>query len=267
MYIDSHCHLDFACFDENRPQILQACTALGVNQIIIPSTQRAAWPKVSRLCQQFADLYPAYGIHPYFLADQTLTDIDYLGMFCETHNAIAVGEIGLDNWPGSVPLESQVSYFEAQLQVAKALSLPVILHARKSYDLVLTILRRKRFVDGGVVHAFNGSWVQAQRFIALGFVLGIGGTITYPRARKAIGILQKLTDDDFVLETDAPDMPISGFQGQPNSPLRIPDIALCVAQIRGQSMSDIARHTSANVGRIFPHINKESVNKTNTHEE
>lgn len=181
-----------------------------------------------------------------------MEQIDFLGNQCESERVVAVGEIGLDLWPGSVDMAIQVAFFSRQLSVAKTLDLPVILHARKSYDLIFKCIREAGFKRGGIVHAFNGSFEQAQRFLDMGFALGIGGTITYPRAKKAHRVLRSLESSAFVLETDSPDMPLHGFQGQVNTPLSVIRVAQHAATIREESIEQITAQTYANLLRIFP---------------
>ncbi|MGR0277927.1 TatD family hydrolase [Marinomonas dokdonensis] len=258
MYIDSHCHLDFSVFDSQRQVLMQQCQDQHITGFLVPATTHASWKPLAQLAQEFPQWRTAYGLHPYFLAAAKKSEVAQLGEWCEKHESLAVGEIGLDNWPGSVDMAVQIDFFKAQLNVAKAIKRPVILHARKSYDLVLKSLRETAFEHGGIVHAFNGSLVQAKRFIDFGFVLGMGGTITYPRAQKAIRVLASLKDNDFVLETDSPDMPLHGFQGQNNTPLAIPLIAEQVAQVRGQTKESVAHYTYNNLLRVFPQWHKDS---------
>ncbi|MBJ7538329.1 TatD family hydrolase [Marinomonas transparens] len=252
MFIDSHCHFDFELFDDQRDSLMSRCLAAGVAGFLVPATTRNRWQKLQNLTSEYSHWRAAYGLHPYFLSGSYLSDIELLGDQCEKAHAIGVGEIGLDNWPGAVDMELQMAFFTRQLYVAKALELPVILHARKSYDLVLKCLRETGFFHGGTVHAFNGSLEQAQRFLDFGFVLGIGGTITYPRAKKAHRVLKALGDADFVLETDSPDMPLHAYQGQVNTPLSILIIAQHIATIREDNIEKIRALTYANLLRIFP---------------
>lgn len=252
MLIDSHCHFDFDVFDDQRDELMSRCLKEGVLGFLIPATTYSSWSKLQTLVARYPQWRAAYGLHPYFLRESLLAEIDLLGDQCEKAHAIAVGEIGLDDWPGSVDMDVQINYFSRQLVVAKSLDLPVILHARKSYDLVLRCLRETGFKCGGIVHAFNGSLEQAKRFIDFGFVLGVGGTITYPRAKKAHRVLSALDSSAFVLETDSPDMPLNGFQGQINTPLSIPIVAEHVAQIRGETVEQITAQTYDNLHRIFP---------------
>lgn len=259
MYIDSHCHLDFSVFDDSRDALIDACVEAGVTGFLVPSTTKQSWSRVAELASRYPQWRVAYGLHPYFLQTACVDEIDDLAEQCESHGALAIGEIGLDCWPGAVEMEHQRIFFSRQLIIARDLGLPVIVHARKSYDLVIKTVRETRFTYGGVVHAFNGSIEQAKRLQALGFLLGIGGTVTYPRAKKAQAVLAQLDDAAFVLETDSPDMPLCGFQGAVNTPLSIPLIAQCVATIRNSSVDDIARQTNNNLLSTFPKWYKDTL--------
>jgi TatD DNase family protein len=259
MYIDSHCHFDFDVFDDQRDALMSRCLASGVGGFLVPATTQSSWSKLASLITYYPEWRAAYGLHPYFLGGAELAQVDLLGEQCDTDRVVAVGEIGLDCWPGAIDMAIQVDFFSRQLSVAKSLQLPVIVHSRKSYDLVLKCMKGVKFQNGGVVHAFNGSFEQAKRFLDLGFVLGIGGTITYPRAKKAHRVLAALDSQAFVLETDSPDMPLNGFQGQINTPLAIPIIAQCVAAIRAENVEQIAMQTCDNLLRVFPKWNEGSL--------
>lgn len=235
---------------------MSRCHQAGLLGFLVPGTQYASWTSLDALARRYASWRVAYGLHPYFLGSATLEHVECLGDQCEGYGVLAVGEIGLDCWPGALDIKVQMDFFRRQLHVAKSLSLPVIVHARKSYDLVLKCLREVGFKAGGVIHAFNGSLVQAKRFLALGFVLGVGGTITYPRAQKAQRVLSALDSTAFVLETDSPDMPLNGFQGQLNTPLSIPLVAQSVAKVRGECVEQVAAQAYDNLLRVFPKWNE-----------
>lgn len=250
-FIDSHCHLDFPVFAGRLDSVLQQAKAVGVTDFLLPSTTYGSWQKIYELGTQYPQIRVAYGLHPYFLASQTHSSLLELEGFAAEHNAVAIGEAGLDFWPDQIDRKIQISFLEQQLQIAKNLQLPIILHARKSYDELYALVKKYR-LSGGVVHAFSGSLVQAQRFIDLGFVVGLGGIITYERAQKTRKLAMSLTNNDFVLETDSPDMPLSGYQGQANMPAQVVKVAETLAQLRGQSLAEIAAHSHNNVLRIFP---------------
>ena len=253
MFIDSHCHLDFVDFNSDLDDVIVRAYAEKIQSFIVPSTTYVSWDKVRQLALERSSVRAAYGIHPYFLAQEKYASLDELEAFSELNKALAIGEIGLDYWPGSVNYEIQKRFLIRQLDIAQNLKLPVILHARKSYDELAGIL--KKFSVQGIVHAFTGSEVQAKRFIEQGFLLGIGGSVTYPRSQKVRRMLKNLADKDFVLETDSPDMPLSGFQGQRNEPAHLAKVAAIVAEIREQDISKIADYTSVNIVKLFNNWN------------
>jgi len=248
-YIDSHCHLDFARLGK-LGQIISDAKAVGVNVFIVPSVDQHNWSKVLTLSKCYREIHPALGIHPYFLqADNHLEQLIELAT-TERNQIVAIGEIGLD---GSIetPLHQQLEVLVPQLKLASDLELPVICHAHKAYDPLLKQLRRIKLTRGGVVHGFSGSAVQANEFIKLGFKLGIGGVITYPRANKIRTLVSQLDLANMVLETDAPDMPLHGQQGQVNTPANIPVIAQTVSELTGADLTTVAASTTANCHQMF----------------
>jgi len=246
--IDSHCHLDFARLG-NVEEVLAQANHADVKQFVVPSVDKNNWRQVLKLSKQHYQIHAALGIHPYFLcADNQITRLEQLARN-QHRSIVAIGELGLD---GSIdaPLEQQLSVLLPQLKLASELDLPVICHAHKAYDPLLKQLRRYS-LKGGVVHGFSGSLVQAQEFIKLGFKLGVGGVITYPRAKKTRGVIADVGLEHIVLETDAPDMPIYGCQGQVNTPANLTAIAQALAQLTEQSVADVARITSCNSRELF----------------
>ncbi|WP_416307780.1 TatD family hydrolase [Neptunicella sp. SCSIO 80796] len=254
--IDSHCHLDFATFDQDRDAILQRCAEAGLTDIVIPGTQQQLWTKQIALCQRQQQNSPALkfalGLHPYFLDSFQTEHLGQLKLLLEQHlsTAVAVGEMGIDQ-AIDIPLELQISVFEQQLEIASQLSLPVIVHHRRSHHLIQQSVKRCQFKQGGVIHAFSGSLQQAEAYIESGFKLGIGGVITYPRAAKTRKTVSKLPLDSILLETDAPDMPISGRQGQRNSPEFLPEILDSLVELRSESRAEIERITDQNCQQLF----------------
>ena len=248
-YIDSHCHLDFARMGEVQLQI-SAAKAVGVDGIIVPSISCDNRQAVLALGLAHQHVYPALGIHPYFL--QANNQLERLVSLATSNRQqiIAIGEIGLD---GAIdtPLHAQLEVLVPQLKLASELELPVICHAHKAYDPLLKQLRRFKLKRGGVVHGFSGSAVQANEFIKLGFKLGIGGVITYPRASKIRGLVSQLDLVNLVLETDAPDMPLHGMQGQVNRPVNIALIAQTLSELTGTDLATIAATTTTNCREMF----------------
>lgn len=166
-------------------------------------------------------------------------------------NCVAVGECGLDFAIADANWERQVELLEAQLKLANDYGLPVILHCRKAFPELLGILKRNPPVAGGVYHGFSGSLSQAEQLIDLGIKIGVGGTITYSRANKTRNTIAALPLAALMLETDAPDMPVAGFQGQPNRPDRLCNIMRSLVDIREESEAEIEEATSLTAAELF----------------
>lgn len=244
--IDSHCHLDAAEFDEDRDAVHARALAAGVSGIVIPAVERANFGAVAALCRDYAGCHPAYGIHPMYVARAEEEDLQALRDTLQRQQAVAVGEIGLDNFIADPDVEKQTHFFVEQLKIARDFDLPVIMHVRKSVDQILRELRKYK-VSGGIAHAFNGSRQQADEFIRLGFKLGFGGAMTWQRALKIRELAATLPLDSIVLETDSPDIPPEwvGNQGR-NEPAELPRIAAVLAGLRGMSVAELSERTIVN---------------------
>ncbi len=248
--IDSHCHLDTPEFDSDREAALERARAAGVVAQIVPAIDAAGWPALRELCRLHGDLHPAYGLHPLFLARHHPDHLDALRAWLQQERAVAVGECGLDFWVEGLDRDTQMRFFEAQLELAREFDLPVILHARKALDDVTAALRR---IGGlrGVVHSFSGSREQAEALWKLGFHLGIGGPVTYPRANRLRGIVAEMPIEWLLLETDSPDQPLHSMQGRRNEPARLADVLATVAELRGESCESVATLTRQNTATLF----------------
>ncbi len=180
----------------------------------MPATEAAHFSRVLALAARFPSLYAALGLHPIVIERHADDDPDKLQQaLAQQQNVVAVGEIGLDLYRDDPQFAVQERLLDAQLQLAKRYDLPVILHSRRTHDKLAMHLKRRDLPRTGVVHGFAGSLQQAERFVRLGYKIGVGGTITYPRASKTRDVMARLPLDALLLETDAPDMPLKGFQG------------------------------------------------------
>jgi TatD DNase family protein len=248
--IDSHCHLDFVTFDHDRDAVLTQCLNKGVNTIFVPAISANYWPRLLAVCAQSTQLHPALGMHPIFMNDHKPAHLEQLSTLLTQHDVIAVGEIGLDFYIPNHDKQAQIALFNQQLIIANEASLPVLLHVRKAHDQVIVCLKKNR-VKGGIVHAFNGSIQQAEQYQKLGFLMGVGGAITHPNATKLRSLMTKLPLSSLVLETDAPDMPLFNSNNTRNTPENIPPILAMLAQLRSESIEEIAAATTANCQRVF----------------
>lgn len=271
MWIDTHCHLDAAEFDADRDAVREAARQAGVARCVIPAVHAAHWPQVAQLALRHGDAY-ALGIHPLWVPQAQEADLLALDRTLSERRSdprlVAVGEIGLDFFVPELCTPAmralQWFFYTAQLKLAQKHGLPVILHVRRSADLLLKGLRQCP-VTSGIAHAFNGSSQQAQDFVDRGFALGFGGTLTYERALQLRRLACELPLSALVLETDAPDIPPQWLyqtaeqreqgaaQGR-NSPAELPRIAQVLADLRSVSLADLAAASNANACRVLPKL-------------
>jgi TatD DNase family protein len=250
MLVDSHSHLDAAEFDADRGAVIDRARAAGVLAQVVPAVAADAWPALKSLCESAPGLFPGDGMHPTFLHRHDERDLDALHDWIARERPCCVGECGLDYYVEGLDLDFQRRLFAGQLQLAKAFDLPVVVHALRAIDDVTAMLRR---VGGlrGVVHSFGGSPEQAAQLWKLGFHLGIGGPVTYERAKRLRGIVASMPLEFLLLETDAPDQPLAADRGQRNEPARLVDVASTVAALRGVEPAVIAEATTRNARDLF----------------
>ena len=263
-WIDSHCHLDANEFAADRDAVRAAARAAGVATCVIPAVEVSNFDTVRLLAHQHGDVY-ALGIHPMYTPQAAEADLLTLDAQLQQHRndprLVAVGEIGLDGFVPGLDMARQQMFYKAQLKLAQQHDLPVILHVRRSADLLLQGLRQTP-VKGGIAHAFNGSLQQAQLFIDLGFKLGFGGALTYERALQLRRLAIELPLDALVLETDSPEIPPhwlyvtaeqreAGVPQGRNTPSQVPRIAHVLAELRGVSVEEVREVTTKNVKRLL----------------
>lgn len=255
-WCDTHCHLDAAEFRDDFESMIERSLQAGVGQWIIPAVSVSAFEHILQLCERYDGACFALGIHPLYVQSAKSSHIDVLEQWLIRHRSdkrlIAVGEIGLDRYPGHPPMEIQQSFFEAQLRLARRHDLPVIVHARRAADQVFAGLRRFQ-IRRGIIHAFNGSLQQAHALIQQGMLLGFGGSLTYEGSRRIRRIAQTLPLSAMLLETDAPDIRPSWFEGRldrPNEPAELARIASCLAVLRGVSETELSTAFAENLGRL-----------------
>jgi len=248
--IDSHCHLDAPAFELDRDAVMARAQAAGVVAQIVPAVTAAGWDKQRSVCDRETGVFPAYGLHPMFVGEHRPEHLRQLREWIERERPVAIGECGLDYFVPGLDAEAQQYYFDAQLKLAREFDLPVIVHARRAVDAVIASIRR---IGGlrGVVHSFAGSPEQARRLWQSGFLIGLGGALTWPRAQRLKRVAASVLLESLLLETDAPDQPDSQIPGQRNEPARLPVILAAVAEARGQPQAQIADASSANAVRLF----------------
>lgn len=251
--IDSHCHLDFPEFVHDREQVWQTALSKGLSGLLIPGTEARHFVRVQQASRERDNCWYGLGLHPWFLSDNVEPDVQLLQNTlqrdCADIRLVALGEIGLDFAIKTEPA-IQLRVFEKQLELAQQFHLPVIVHHRKSHNDLIRIL--KRYPDlQGVIHAFSGSEFEAETYAQMGFKLGVGGTITYQRAQKTKQAIKAVGLSHLLLETDAPAMPLHGYQGQRNTPELLPLVAETLTGLVQESVSEVEKQTTENFKQLF----------------
>ena len=252
-FVDTHCHFDFPPFTGDEVPSIDRAARAGVDAIIVPAIEAAYFERVLDLARRHDALYAALGLHPIVIEHHLDEHLDRLDAVLQTaeNKLVAIGEIGLDLYRENPQFERQQTILDAQLRLAKRHDLPVILHSRRTHDKLAMHLKRIDLPRRGVVHGFSGSLQQAQRFIELGYKIGVGGTITYPRASKTRDVMARLPLSALLLETDAPDMPLNGFQGQPNRPEQAARVFTTLCELRPEPAAVIADALLENTRTLF----------------
>lgn len=249
--IDTHCHLDFTAFDQDRAAVLDACQDNGVQAVVVPAVSADSWLRTIELCQTNKALHLALGLHPMFIDQhqpQHLTQLDELVL---KHTPIAIGEIGLDYYLKHLDQEKQRLFFAKQLIIAKQQQLPAIVHVRKAHDDCVSLLGEIKLERGGIIHNFNGSIQHAFKYIDLGFKLGFGGMLTFERSRVIRKLAAQIPIEAIVLETDAPDLTVEAHRGERNSPEYLPHVLNALASIKQLSKQQTAQITSDNAKSVL----------------
>jgi TatD DNase family protein len=243
--IDTHCHLDAGEFDRDRDAAFARARAAGVATQVVPAVTRANFADVAATCERYPGCLPAWGLHPIYIPVHRDDHLAALRAQIAAWRPVAVGEIGLDLFVPELDFATQEKFYLEQLKIARDYDLPVLLHCRRANDQILKHLRRIP-VRGGIAHAFNGSDQQAEAFIKLGFKLGFGGAFTWERASNLRRLARELPLEAIVLETDSPDIPPQWVGKGRNEPAELARIAGALAELRGLSLEEVAKATTAN---------------------
>lgn len=261
-FFDTHTHLDYLSENLNLSisTLVENAQKYQVEKILVVSVFAKNFEKVTACANEKPEnIVYGLGLHPLYIQEHQLADLDLLEnrLSQKAPLCTAIGEIGLEKAVSEVATpelwKKQCEFLEAQLALAKKFHLPVNLHSRKSHDQLFVFLKKAQLSQTGVIHGFAGSYEQAKRFVDLGYKIGVGGTITYQRANKTREAVRKLPLESLLLETDSPDMPVFGFQGQPNRPERLIMSFNSLCELRNEQPKIIAETIWQNSERLFSH--------------
>ena len=254
MLIDSHCHLNFSAFDQDRPEVLQRAEEAGVVAIVNPATNLQDSRQIVAMADEIPSLYAAVGFHPNDAGDFNEESLTHLRELADHPKVVAIGEIGLDYYWDEAPRPVQQRVFEQQLVLAREIGKPVIIHQRESAADTMAILRQWAAGQDHpslVLHSFSGDMAMAEEAIELGFSIGITGPVTFKNARDLPEIVAAVLPDRLLVETDAPFLSPHPFRGKRNEPARVKLVAERVAELQAMPLAEMSCQLTQNTISLF----------------
>lgn len=249
---DTHAHLHFPGFDEDRDAVLARARAAGVRRMVTIGTDGETSRAALALAERHPDVWATAGVHPHDAAESDEAAQGEVERIAAERRVVAIGEIGLDFFRNLSPPETQERVLRRFLALARRLRKPVVLHCRDAHAEILALLGEERVADvGGIMHCFSGDVAIARRCLDLGLLISLAGPVTYPNARALPDVARFVPGDRLVVETDCPFLPPQGYRGKRNEPAYLTITAARVAELRGEPLDDLAARTTANARRLF----------------
>lgn len=252
MIFESHAHYDDEVFDEDRVELLTSLSGQGIGTVVNIGASLAGCRATVALTQEYPFIFGAIGVHPSEVAELNEENFELLREWCMLDKIVAVGETGLDyHWPEPDPA-LQKEWFEQQLELARQVELPVIIHSREAAKDTLEIMQAHRAGEiGGVVHCFSYTKEMAREYLNMDFYFGIGGVITFKNAKKLKEAVEYMPMEKILLETDSPYLAPEPNRGKRNTSLNLPCVAEAIAELKGISYEEVVEITEANARRLF----------------
>lgn len=252
LIFDTHSHYDDAAFDEDREALLQGMSEKGIGWLVNVGADIATSKTALALAEQYDFIYAALGVHPSEVEGLTEADIDWIRENSHHKKVVAIGEFGLDyHWPEPSP-EHQRRWFLRQIELAKEVKLPIIIHSRDAAAETMEILRDTRAYEcGGVIHCYSYSPEQAKEYVDMGFYIGVGGVVTFKNAKKLKETVEKIPMEHIVLETDCPYMAPEPYRGTRNDSSRLVYVAEKIAELKGITPEKVIQVATNNASKLY----------------
>ena len=254
--VDSHCHLDFPDFDEDRDALLERARARGVERFLTISTRVRQFDRIERLLTAYEDVYASVGTHPHNAAEEADVTVDELVALAENPKVVAIGEAGLDYHYDRSPRDAQAQGFRRHIEAARITGLPLVIHAREADEDVASILEEE-FARGpfqAILHCFSSGAELARRGLALGAMVSFSGIVTFKSANALREVAREVPLERLLLETDAPYLAPQPHRGARNEPAFVADTAAILAEAIGVAPETLAEATTANFYRVFAKV-------------
>lgn len=251
MIFESHAHYDAHQFDEDREELLHSMQENGVGTIINVCADWDSVTEVVEMAKSYPFMYAAVGLHPDEVGDLDEERFEFLKSQCQKEKVVAVGEIGLDYYWDNESHDVQKKWFVRQLELARELDLPVIIHSRDAAEDTLKVMKEHAQGLRGVIHCFSYSKELAEEYVKMGFHIGIGGVVTFKNGKKLKEVAEAIPLERILLETDCPYLAPEPYRGKRNSSLYIPHIAQAIADIKGITYDEVVAQTEQNAKTLF----------------
>ena len=256
MIVDSHCHLDFPGLAEDEAGVIGRARAAGVGHMVHIAARRAGWPVGVALADRHPEVFCAVGIHPHEAGKEGLDEPAPLLDLAAHPRVVAIGESGLDYFYDLSPRDRQAASFRTHVAAARATGLPLIVHTRDADDDTMDLLETEMGQGAftGVIHCYSSSRRLAERAVAIGLYLGIGGILTFKKSEDLRATVAAMPLDRLLLETDAPYLAPVPMRGRTNEPAYTAHVAKALAELRGVPLAEIEAETTANFHRLFAKV-------------
>ena len=252
MIFDTHAHYDDEAFDSDRDELIRSLPEAGIGRVVNIASSPESIDECLALAHKYDHVYCALGIHPEHCADMTEELLEEIRLKLSDEKAVAVGEIGLDHYWPEPDREIQKHWFARQLQLAREVDLPVVVHSREAAADTMRIMKENHAEQtGGVVHCFSYSVEMAREFVKMGFYIGIGGVLTFKNARKLVEVAREIPLERLILETDCPYLAPVPYRGKRNSSLYLPHVVGKLAEIKGISEEEVIQVTEQNAVTMY----------------
>lgn len=253
---DTHCHLMDDQFSDDLDAVLVKARDAGVSHIVIPAVDVVSAHRAIAIAEAYEGVYAAVGIHPESAKDVPDGDFDVIERLATHPKVVAIGEIGLDYYWDAAPRPVQQDVMQRQIEIAKRVQLPVIIHNRESTEDVLKVLKASGAAEvGGIMHCFNASLDVAKACMEMAFYISFGGPVTFKKTDDIRQVAAQIPSERLLVETDSPYLSPHPFRGKRNEPMRVRVIAQKVAEVRGETLETIAAQTMENALRLFAKVN------------
>ena len=252
VFIDTHAHLDHKRFEYDVDQVIDRAGLAKIQSIITIGANLLSSRQAVEITRRYHNIVAAVGIHPHDASKIKKDTLDEIELLAQNEKVIAIGEIGLDYYYDFSPRDAQCQVFSDQINLAKKLNLPIVVHIREAYEDALDILESEHAEDlGGVIHCFSGDQKAADTCLNMGFYISVGGILTFPNSKELQRIVKDLPLDRILLETDAPYLTPVPYRGKRNEPAYIVYVAKTLANLKGITVEEVARVTTLNAYKCF----------------